>query len=135
MDKVETNRFLERAQAKAKEILKSSPRLKNLVNKANEKLSDLNMDTIKSSGFIYRVKIFTRMVKAYAKGEYREIQWQNMVLIVAAILYFITPIDLIPDFIPITGLVDDFTVMVWVYNKIQEEVDKFILWEKEYVSE
>ncbi len=75
------------------------------------------------------------MVKAYAKGEYREIQWQNMVLIVAAILYFITPIDLIPDFIPITGLVDDFTVMVWVYNKIQQEVDKFILWEKEYISE
>ncbi|MCG8386905.1 MAG: DUF1232 domain-containing protein [Cytophagales bacterium] len=135
MDRVETNRFFKRAQAKAKEILKSSPRLKNLVDKANDKLSDLNMDTIKSSGFIYRVKIFIRMVKAYAKGEYREIQWQNMVLIVAAILYFITPIDLIPDFIPITGLVDDFTVMVWVYNKIQQEVDKFILWEKEYISE
>ncbi len=135
MERIEQNRFFKKAMSKASELLKSNPKLKNLVTRVSARLTDLNMENIRTSGFVNRARIFVRMVKAYAKGDYRDIQWQNMVLIVAALLYFITPVDLIPDFIPITGLVDDFAVMVWVYNRIQQEVDKFILWEKEYAAE
>ena len=42
-------------------------------------------------------------------------------LIVVAIVYFISPIDLIPDFIPIVGLLDDIVVLMvtaWVVGSI-----------------
>ena len=70
------------------------------------------------------------MVQAYRKGHYREIKIQNILLVVAALVYFVTPLDLVPDFIPITGLIDDFTVVLWVYNKLQEEIDNYLEWER-----
>jgi uncharacterized membrane protein YkvA (DUF1232 family) len=53
-----------------------------------------------------------------------------MVMIVAALAYFVMPIDLLPDLMPITGLTDDVAVLVAVYNAVSVEVDKFLLWEK-----
>jgi uncharacterized membrane protein YkvA (DUF1232 family) len=53
-----------------------------------------------------------------------------MVMIVAALAYFVMPIDLLPDLIPITGLTDDVAVLVAVYNAVSVDVDKFLLWEK-----
>lgn len=129
MEDVEKNKFFKRALKKASEVLKSNPRMRNVVSKASEKINDFNIDNVKSSGFVSRLNVFLRMVKAYAKGEYRDIEWKHLVLVVAALLYFITPLDFIPDFIPVTGFIDDFTVLVWVYNKIQNEIDKFQIWE------
>ena len=51
-------------------------------------------------------------------------------LAVALVGYALSPIDLIPDFIPLMGLTDDFGVLVWVYNSISTEIDKFLAWEK-----
>lgn len=65
------------------------------------------------------------LVKAYANGTYRGVSNQNMVLIVAAILYFITPVDIVPDFIPFLGWLDDITIMGWVIKTVGEELTKF----------
>ena len=129
MDEVEKNRFFKRALKKASEVLQSSPRMRNVVNKATEKVNDFSVDNLKISGLVARLKVFIRMVKAYAKGDYRDIEWKHILLVMAALLYFITPLDLIPDFIPVSGFIDDFTVLVWVYNKVQHEIDRFQLWE------
>ena len=74
--------------------------------------------------------VLGRLVRAYVTGEYREIPWKTMLILVAALLYFVNPLDLIPDVIPVTGLTDDFAVLVWVYNAMRLEIDKFLAWEK-----
>ena len=72
-----------------------------------------------------RIKLLGRLVRAYANGSYREITVGNVVLIVAAILYFVTPIDLIPDAVPGAGLMDDATVLAFVLAKLEIELDRF----------
>ncbi len=74
--------------------------------------------------------VFSRMAGAYATGRYRSAPWKTVMTVLAAIIYFLNPIDLIPDFIPMMGLTDDFGVLVWVYNSISTEIDKFLEWEK-----
>lgn len=69
-----------------------------------------------------------RMVRAYAKGEYREISLQGIALSVAALIYFVAPLDFIPDFLLI-GLVDDIALMMWVYKNYQKEIETFLSWE------
>lgn len=129
MKDVEKNKFFEKAREKASSVLNNNDRLKQLFANSTEKLGAVNLENFKGSKFIDRIRVLIRMVKAYKKGEYRNIKLQNILLTVAALVYFVTPLDLIPDFIPITGLVDDFTVIVWVYNKIQQEIDGFLEWE------
>jgi uncharacterized membrane protein YkvA (DUF1232 family) len=70
------------------------------------------------------------LVKAYAQGEYRTIPWKSFLLVVAAILYFINPIDLIPDLMPVLGLTDDFAILLMVYKSIGSDIDSFLEWEK-----
>lgn len=135
MENIDKNKFLKNAINRASKIIKNNDRLKHVITASGEKLGNMNIGSIKSGKFIGRVKVIIRMVKSYRKGTYRDIEWQSLVLLVAALVYFITPIDLIPDFIPITGFVDDITVVVWVYNKLQEEIDRYIMWEKSTLPE
>ena len=39
-------------------------------------------------------------------------------------------IDLIPDFIPIAGIIDDVALIAWIYDSIREDIDNFLEWEK-----
>lgn len=130
MKNIEGNKFFERAKVKAAKLIDNNQRLKQLFENSKEKLSDIDMSAVSSSKLVMRLKVLIKMVKAYAKGHYREIETKNILLMVAALVYFVTPLDLIPDFIPITGLLDDFTVVLWVYNKLQQEIDHFIDWEE-----
>jgi uncharacterized membrane protein YkvA (DUF1232 family) len=53
-----------------------------------------------------------------------------LVMIVAGLLYFLMPIDAMPDFIPVTGFLDDITIIVWIFNSFKHEIDAFEAWEK-----
>jgi uncharacterized membrane protein YkvA (DUF1232 family) len=69
-----------------------------------------------------------RFVKAWVKGEYREVPTRSVFWAIFAILYFLSPIDLIPDFLP-GGYLDDIAVITFVLKKIRADLDKFIAWE------
>ncbi len=72
---------------------------------------------------------FIRMIKAWAKGSYRGAAWKTIAYIIGAVLYFVSPIDMIPDFIPIIGFADDVAVIAWVMRKVQKDVQAFRAWE------
>jgi len=84
-------------------------------------------DSFKSiaKGAFSSLNTLVALIKAYSNGSYRGVSKQNMILIVAAILYFITPIDLVPDFIPLFGWLDDITIMSWVIKTVGDELAKF----------
>lgn len=74
--------------------------------------------------------LIVRMIRAYAKGEYNGISKTNVALSLAAILYFLSPIDLIPDFLA-AGLLDDLALLTWLYNNLKGEIEDFLTWEEE----
>jgi len=77
-----------------------------------------------------RLSTIIRLVRAYSRGEYREISRVNIALTLAAIIYFIAPFDLIPDFLGI-GLLDDLAILTWVYENFRSEIEDFLEWEDE----
>lgn len=124
------NQFFQAALQKASRILGKPGRLFMLLVALVRKLN--RTDFTKGDSALVKEKFFTlgRLVRAYAQGEYREIPWKSLLLIVAAILYFINPIDIIPDLMPLVGLTDDFAVLFMVYRSIGDDIDKFLAWEK-----
>ncbi|MFC0183040.1 YkvA family protein [Pseudarcicella hirudinis] len=70
------------------------------------------------------------MVKAYVSGDYRIVPWQTIVKIIAVLIYFVSPIDLIPDVLPAIGLTDDLALILWLFNALSGDIRDFELWEK-----
>lgn len=72
-----------------------------------------------------------RMVLAYIRREYTEVPWESIVLSIAGIIYFVSPIDLIPDFILSVAYLDDAAVIAFIIRAIRKDLDNFLQWEVE----
>jgi uncharacterized membrane protein YkvA (DUF1232 family) len=72
--------------------------------------------------------LLVAMLKAWVNGDYRNISTHSIVAIAAAVLYFVVPFDLIPDFIVGIGLVDDAAVIAYVVGLLRHEIADFQQW-------
>jgi uncharacterized membrane protein YkvA (DUF1232 family) len=70
-----------------------------------------------------------RLFRAYIRGEYRDIPWGSIVLITVGIIYFVSPIDLIPDALVGIGFIDDAAVIAFVVAQTKADLDDFLDWE------
>jgi len=77
---------------------------------------------------LHQVEILVRMIKDYISGAYREIPWKTIAAVVFAIIYVINPFDLVPDFIPGIGWLDDAAIVTLVVAAIKAELDKYQNW-------
>lgn len=65
---------------------------------------------------------------AWWKGEYRQVSKPALVAVVAGLLYFLSPMDALPDWIPGLGFVDDLAVLDWIIRKWSGELKAFEAW-------
>ena len=70
-----------------------------------------------------------RLIGAWSRGEYKKLPWKSLILALAAIIYFLNPIDISPDMIPGIGFVDDAAMIALVLNSIQGDLRRFLEWE------
>ncbi|NPV92065.1 MAG: DUF1232 domain-containing protein [Firmicutes bacterium] len=70
-----------------------------------------------------------RLIKAWVDGSYREIPKQTLALIVGGLLYFLSPVDLVPDFLAGLGLLDDAVILGWIIRNVRGEIERFTEWE------
>lgn len=66
-----------------------------------------------------------QLARAWANGSYRTIPWKAIVTIIAGLIYFVSPIDAIPDFIPFIGYIDDAAVIAYVLRSLHQEIEAF----------
>ena len=103
-----------------------------LLREALTKAKDVAGNENKGVGqvLLEKVTILSRMVKAYFTGEYKIIPWGSIVKIIAVLIYFISPIDVIPDILPFIGLTDDLALTMWLFSSLKEDLKNFEIWEK-----
>lgn len=75
--------------------------------------------------FIRQVGLLFELVRAYADGSYRRVPFGSIAMAVVAIGYFLSPVDAIPDAIPVVGYVDDALVVGLVITAIQEDLRNY----------
>ncbi len=119
------NEFFKKALDQARESLGDKKKILNTLNTAIEKALYLENGNGEVTGLVEKIKLFIIMLRAYFKGEYKEIPWKSISLILAGLIYFVNPLDLISDFIPVIGYVDDFTVILLVFKSVEEDVNRF----------
>ena len=80
------------------------------------------------------VRAALRLLVAWAQRSYRQVSGGALVVLVAALLYFIAPVDLLPDALGALGFVDDVAVIQSAVQTIRAELERFREWEAASVS-
>ena len=80
--------------------------------------------------YIDSVKNLFFMLKDYKNGTYREMPWHTIGSVVLVLLYVLNPLDIIPDFIPGFGYVDDAGVLALALKLIQSDYETYMEWRK-----
>ena len=122
----EPTRF--RSFAKKAEVLLRSPaRLQHLTGQAIKKLA--SRGTAGINDVRNQLQTAIALINAWRLGEYQGVSNKTLVVLVAAVLYFVVPMDVIPDFILGWGLVDDVAVISYVFSQVGDEIEAFQAWQ------
>lgn len=111
----------------AKSFTADPETLSTLFEQASEKAAAIPKTALNELGPYLHAML--RLVRAYARGDYRAIAKDALLTIVAAISYLVDPFDLIPDEIPFLGFVDDMTVIGFAVSRTRDALDQFMIWE------
>ncbi len=89
----------------------------------------LAKEAFKHKGFIQKIPVIIRMIKSImGKGGYKP-QFKNIILPGLVLVYLISPLDIIPDWLPVIGVFDDLALLAFAIPMLIAEAEKFVQWE------
>ena len=119
-------RFLPRAS----KLLTRPGELNQMISNAGKKLAGTSQSRL--SGAQENLTLFLDLLNCYVRGTYRGVSNETLVATAAAVLYFLVPLDFIPDFILAWGFLDDIAVISYIYHQVSDELEKFKAWRAEH---
>jgi uncharacterized membrane protein YkvA (DUF1232 family) len=123
------NPFFTLATATAARLIGKPGRILKLVTQSFLALRHMDPRAMSDSARL-RLNDLGRLLTAYARGQYTAIPTRSLLSVTAALVYFLNPLDLVPDALPALGLTDDFAILSWVYHHLSAELSSFRDWER-----
>jgi len=116
-----------RALTDAKACARDPESLQALFDKAARKAAAVPRKPFKENWAYLQTML--RLIRAYYRGEYRQVSDDALLWIIAALKYLVDPFDLIPDKTPFLGFIDDASVVELVKDKTRRTLHDFMKWE------
>lgn len=114
---------------KAKEYSEDKKKAKKLLDEAIKKANKKGpLEEIWDN-----LQLLFGIVKDWVSGDYKEVPIGSIIAIIIGLLYFVSPVDIVPDFIP-GGLVDDAIVLGLIIKQVKSDLDKYKEWLEEVNS-
>ena len=117
------------AQRAASHVLKRRTRLLRLITRSVKKLSRNQAALDQATGDL---RTLIRLANAWAHRQYHNVPWRSILYATAALVYFVNPIDLIPDALIGIGFVDDLAVLTAVVRALRKDLVAFRAWEQQH---
>ncbi|MDO4765602.1 MAG: DUF1232 domain-containing protein [Eubacteriales bacterium] len=124
MNDIQAREQLEKTKLEAEVILKDKDKLEDFLQQLEKKLKAFPAIGDK----LAMVPVFVSLLRSYAKKEYTNIPVASIISIIGALIYYLSPIDIIPDFLPGVGLADDAAVVTVCLSFVKSDVDDYIQW-------
>ncbi|WP_235994670.1 YkvA family protein [Nonomuraea montanisoli] len=77
-------------------------------------------------GLMARVRAIPRLIGAVINGRYEGMTKGKLALMGLGVAYLISPIDVLPDFLPVIGVADDFGVFLWLLGSLLGESGRYV---------
>ncbi len=115
--------FKEKWMSKAIYYIQTPERINKLIPQIKEYLSKKSLKEVKE-----KVILLIDYLSDIVNGNYKDYNVKSLLYVVAAMIYLVSPIDVIPDFILGVGLTDDVAVILFVLREVSLELDKYKEW-------
>lgn len=121
--KINFEQIIRNLEYKANQIYNDNKGLRQLLEaatskaKGNKELMEIWSD----------LKLLMELIKDWMRGDYTDLPKNTVIMIIIGLIYLVSPIDLIPDFL-IGGFVDDALVIAYVIKKTSEELELYKKW-------
>lgn len=127
LDEITQSAAFQKASSDAQTYIDEPRRLRQLFEDAVEKINHIPRGPFADTWPYLMAMI--RLIRAFHRGEYRDITPRNLLVVVAALIYFVSPFDVIPDWVPVFGHIDDAFVVSLALKSVQADLDTFMAWE------
>lgn len=74
------------------------------------------------------IKTLCAMLYDWAKGDYKYISKRTGVIAGICIAYILCPFDIVPDFVPVLGQIDDAAVICFMLKVVKKEIGFYRIW-------
>ncbi|WP_289059126.1 YkvA family protein [uncultured Mesotoga sp.] len=115
------------AKAQAEKVASSKGSVFSLLDTVAKYLGDPRVRK-EAAHFLNQLGLAISMIKDYFNGNYKQLPFQTLVGLIAAAVYFVAPIDAIPDVIPGLGFLDDAGVIALVLASFNDDVTMYREW-------
>ncbi len=123
----ELSGVIDNQKHEAEDIISDVNKTRAFIDNVVEKLGNIPL----IGPFFEDIPLLCDLVVDYVTGKYKEIPLASIITIVAALVYFLSPIDLIPDPIPIIGYVDDAAVIGFAIMAVHNDLQSYKVWKIE----
>ncbi len=118
--------YIEKLIRQAEHLANENLIISTIIDKAFDELGKASGSFIEMQN---QLGTMMRMLRAWYAREYNELSPKAVASLIASAVYIVNPIDLIPDFIPFVGRLDDKLVLGYFIKKFNNEIQKFMAWE------
>src|SRR5439155_4184234 len=78
--------------------------------------------------FRHDVELAVALLRDHAAGAVSHVPYRTIGLLAAALLYYLDPLDVIPDFVPGAGTADDALVLACAFREGADGVQRYRAW-------
>lgn len=114
------NIFKEQWLSKASEYIHTPEKIQKLIPEIKNYVAKNGLKDIKD-----KVYLIIDYLKDISSGKYQDYSAKSLLMLVAGMIYLLTPLDVVPDIFPIMGFADDAAVIAWLFKEMNDELDKY----------
>ena len=126
ISKEKAQEILQKCAERVKKIFSDETKTREFVDDLDKKKTGAPLKEALSA-----IPLLISMIKSYFRKEYTEIPAGTLLAVGGALLYWLSPIDLIPDVVPVIGYVDDAAVVAAALALIRTDLDAYKQWLRE----
>ncbi len=124
VDLEKAKEILNSGMSRANELLQSNEQVSGLIDSVQKKLNEVPL----LNTALADAPVMFDLVKSYVKKEYTEVSPKVVAALVSSFLYLVKKKDLIPDSLPIIGILDDIAVAAVALKMVEPELKAFTDW-------
>ena len=115
---------LGKSYKKAEELLQDEDKIERFLQRLEKKLKAIPL----AGSALANVPIMASLIRNYIKKEYTEVPLGTILAVLSALIYIVSPVDVIPDVVPGIGYLDDAAVVAACWKLVESDVKEYAEW-------